>query len=335
MGAFIYSMAQRIFFGTRALPPLRAVILLTNQCNCHCSMCRFVASPSQKEQLTVQEVSAVLGQMPWGSIITLTGGEPTVSSDFWPILEMAVKRHKVQLLTNGTTWDGPMIARMMKAGSLAIHFSLDAPRAEIHDRIRSYSGAFDKAVATMKEIDRLRQVRRQSWPLINVNMVLLPETIPYLSEMVDFCISCNVNALSMAPDQERGALGSDSPIDLDCLREQLIKSAEAAKKGRLHLRLGNNFTMDDVGQYYSSSQERVGRRLVEDMSQFVCFTPWTTLVILSNGDVTQCNIVMGNIKKQKVSEIWNGIKMREMRRKARKGTLLTCDCLRCCFLARS
>ncbi|MBF0122799.1 MAG: radical SAM protein [Candidatus Omnitrophica bacterium] len=331
----ISSTVQKIFLGDRALVPLQCMIALTNQCNCHCSMCFFLPPTSKKEQLTAQEVSAVLAQLPRGSIVTLTGGEPTISPDFWPILENAVQRHMVQIFTNGTIWDERMIDRLIEAGSCVINFSLDAPCAEIHDALRGHGGAFQKVVRTIETIDHLRRIKHRVRPLIDVNMVLLPETVPYLSEMVDFCAQRNVNALSMSLDKRLITDMKDYCMDLDCLHRELINSIELAKKARLHLRLGNNFTIEDVMAYYSRSRVRLDSSPARDMSGFQCFAHWTKLVILSNGDVTQCNSLVGNIKKDKVMDIWNGIKMCEMRARVVKGKALTQDCFRCCSLSRS
>ena len=67
-----------------------------------------------------------------------------------------------------------------------------------------------------------------------------------------------------------------------------------------------------------------------------CTMPWFETVILGNGDVVTCrdysDVVAGNIKEQKLSEIWNNDIYRKFRLLLKeKGGLLPV-CARCCGL---
>jgi radical SAM protein with 4Fe4S-binding SPASM domain len=57
-----------------------------------------------------------------------------------------------------------------------------------------------------------------------------------------------------------------------------------------------------------SGVSRAGRRL--------CTVPWTSAVVLGNGDVAACcvpGLVMGNLNEASMQEIWNGKSYQELR----------------------
>ena len=329
----IYARLQKIFLRTRALPPRRVIFMITNQCNCSCPMCNIVVAGAKKEYLTVQDVVNVLKQVPKGAIVTLGGGEPAVSPEFWPILERAVKDHRTLLFTNGVIWNGSMIERLMKTPPWGMQFSVDAPRADIHDGVRAHPGAFNKVCWAIEETVRVKRTKRQLQPLVGVTMVILPETIPYLSEMVDFCIQRHVDVLLMMRYADYFSCGHGRAINPELLRKELVKANALAKKGGLCLRYRTNFTMEDAAKYYSHPQTWAEPMLTGSNSQFECLASWQTLPILPNGDVTVCyHTVVGNIKTEKVEEIWNGIRMRKQRELVLKNQLMNQNCLNCCYL---
>ena len=53
-----------------------------------------------------------------------------------------------------------------------------------------------------------------------------------------------------------------------------------------------------------------------------CSLPWTSAVILGNGDVMACCVpgtVMGNLNIQPLEELWNGKNYKEFRKKVNSG----------------
>jgi radical SAM protein with 4Fe4S-binding SPASM domain len=58
-----------------------------------------------------------------------------------------------------------------------------------------------------------------------------------------------------------------------------------------------------------------------DDEDYFCTDPWTRMVIRANGDVLPCcstqlypNYVLGNIRESSISELWNGERMKSLRR---------------------
>jgi MoaA/NifB/PqqE/SkfB family radical SAM enzyme len=64
-----------------------------------------------------------------------------------------------------------------------------------------------------------------------------------------------------------------------------------------------------------------------------CLRPWFAFMLLPNCDVIPCEqpnpILVGNLKKQKLSEIWNGEEFRDFRESIQKNKIWN-SCFRCC-----
>ena len=139
--------------------PMTVGINLTERCNLACLHCCVGSGPqvSTDKDLTPEELSSVFDQLEAGGVdsVRLTGGEPTVRPDFWPIFEDAVsRRFSLVLFTNGTRIRDDDIVRLKdatkrKGSRFSIHLSLDGGSSESHDFLRDSPGNFRKVSRTM------------------------------------------------------------------------------------------------------------------------------------------------------------------------------------------
>jgi radical SAM protein with 4Fe4S-binding SPASM domain len=333
-----YARWQQAVLGTRAVAPLRAIILLTFDCDCGCRMCSFSGAPRGQE-LTFDDVKRISDQLPGNSVITLTGGEPTVSRDFLKISEYIAGRHRLQIHTNGFSLDRVLLMRLVDAGVWAINLSLDAPREEVHDRIRGREGSFRKVLWAVEEIGKSRTERRSTRPFVQINTVILEETIPYLPEMVELCGRLGVDSLSIKPDS-RAPIGvrDYDRLDLAYLRDMLEKTSESAKKSGVQLRYNNNLRADDILRVYSAFKGPGPIVPSDALSGFSCCAPWTDVFITPDGDLRLCTwssgVVLGNIKSHRVQDLWNNRRAREFRRSFLEGRHERGECITCCLAYR-
>jgi radical SAM protein with 4Fe4S-binding SPASM domain len=80
-------------------------------------------------------------------MIILTGGEPMERDDIYKLIEYGRGRGlPMALATCGYLIDDDSIAKLKRAGVLALSFSLDGATAESHDSFRQATGAFDSVV---------------------------------------------------------------------------------------------------------------------------------------------------------------------------------------------
>ena len=80
--------------------PKRFCFVLTNLCNLACDYC-FQIRTKQKNAMNKDQWIDLLKQIPKGSRITLTGGEPLVFKGFDEVFKEAVKNHECNIVCNG------------------------------------------------------------------------------------------------------------------------------------------------------------------------------------------------------------------------------------------
>ncbi len=155
--ASLYQLALRahsgipyhVFRGGGAFPALHYYLEVTRRCNLRCQMCQYIkwlrtaSGAEQKEgELSTEEWKQVIDQTGRFSLLTFTGGEPWVRSDFLELLEYACARRVTHCISNGVLLNEERaqqcIALAPKGiphrGLVSLGISLDAPSAvEYHD----------------------------------------------------------------------------------------------------------------------------------------------------------------------------------------------------------
>lgn len=140
----------------QAVPPLQSLyIYATNECNQRCPHCWIdpiavgrsrVETPSPDNYFRVIDAALPLGL----TYVKLTGGEPLLRPEAFPVLAFAAKRGVVVgLETNGMLL-GEKEAEFLKEHSVQVSISLDGASPEVHDRRRGLSGAFESTLKGLK-----------------------------------------------------------------------------------------------------------------------------------------------------------------------------------------
>jgi len=134
-----------------AAPTLRMIAWeLTRACNLSCLHCRAAAvSSAPPGELTTEECLALVDDIASFAqpTLILTGGEPLLRPDLFPILSRADARGlRTVAAVNGTLLDAPTAKRLADAGVRRISISLDGKDAASHDALRGVPGAFEGAL---------------------------------------------------------------------------------------------------------------------------------------------------------------------------------------------
>ncbi|MCW4010261.1 MAG: radical SAM protein [Candidatus Bathyarchaeota archaeon] len=133
--------------------PFLVVWDFTHKCNLRCKHCYSKSGAVREEELTTQEALDVVDQLGDAGVTALafSGGEPLTRKDFFEVAGHAVERGMyVSLATNGTLLTRDMARRLKEAKIHYVEISIDGATADTHDAFRGVSGAFDKAVAGLK-----------------------------------------------------------------------------------------------------------------------------------------------------------------------------------------
>ena len=150
--------------------PFKLSFAVTYQCNLQCRMCNIWRKPADAKELSIAEINTFLSRTQGLSWVGLTGGEPFLRSDLPQIVE-AVHRHcgesllAVHFATNGQLVEKiagllEHLARMKRRWRPTFTVSIDGP-PELHDEIRGRTGAWDRAVETLRLLKSTAGVKAQ------------------------------------------------------------------------------------------------------------------------------------------------------------------------------
>ena len=133
--------------------PFLIVWDFTHKCNLQCKHCYSNSGAIREEELTTKQALAVVDQLADAGVTALafSGGEPLTRKDFFEVARHAADRGLyVSVATNGTLLTKENVQKLKQAGVNYVDISIDGASAKTHDEFRGVPGAFDKAVAGLK-----------------------------------------------------------------------------------------------------------------------------------------------------------------------------------------
>lgn len=167
---------------------------ITRSCNLACAHCRASAlATSYPGELSTKECFRVIDEIleVGKPILILTGGEPLSRPDVIEIGKYAVSKGlRTVMGTNGTLIT-PELAKDLKSIPLSrIAISLDFPTAELQDKFRGQSGAYQ---AALTGIANTRAVGIE----VQINCTLTKLNTPYLNDLIELALK--VGAVAFHP----------------------------------------------------------------------------------------------------------------------------------------
>lgn len=194
---------------------------ITHTCNLNCAHCIKGDDLGKIEnELNMEEISNVLDKLSNLDIeyIHLLGGEPTARKDFVTIMkEFNLKGIDFGFNTNGLKMKDEKIINEIAYNKKIrnIVFSLEGPNPEINDLVRGKK-VFDLTVDSIKKIVELKRTHNLENLKITINTVLSKANIDYISEMIDFCISLDIDQFVILQLLIEGnAINNDMSISLE------------------------------------------------------------------------------------------------------------------------
>ena len=120
-------------------------------------------------------------------LFLLGGGEPLVRASRHTGDHGAgeVPRMEGILTTNGTLMNDALIGDIVEMAWDEIHFSIDGPNAEIHDKLRGQDGAFKRTVRNACKLSVAKRRLGITLPRVAIHFVLTRENHHTLMEMVE------------------------------------------------------------------------------------------------------------------------------------------------------
>jgi radical SAM protein with 4Fe4S-binding SPASM domain len=133
--------------------PFLVVWDFTHKCNLNCKHCYSDSGASSQKELSTTEALDVVDQLADFGVTALafSGGEPLTRKDLFEVASHAVERGLyVSVATNGTLLTKDNVQKLKQVKINYVEVSIDGATAKTHDSFRGVSGAFDKAVAGLR-----------------------------------------------------------------------------------------------------------------------------------------------------------------------------------------
>ena len=341
--------------------PLSATLILTYNCNCRCKMCFYYNENEMKNTLkiikdnkdlllTTDEIMDIIDQISdmGVKVLNLHGGEPFIRKDIIEIIEYAKNKNLiVTITTNGTLINANLAKKLVELDVDWLNFSIDGPK-EIHNKIRGFN-AYDKVIEAIGRIQKYKKVLNNDFPKLSVAVTISTENENYLYDVVKISHELGVNEVTYmlstyyskdAPKKTKEILNFNgpkikepgSPIlerDMTNIQPEIIlnekkKIKEYAKKHGIRVW----FPTDDcIKNYYDLTYNQLN----------FCIYPWRSFVISPYGYLYPCiplafiSYSVGNVRENRMKEIWNSKEFREFRMKLKKLKLLPI-CSKCCMI---
>ena len=127
---------------------------LTYACNLACSHCLSSSGRRDPRELSTEECKAVIDELQRMQVfyVNIGGGEPTVRSDFWELLDYATSHDVgVKFSTNGIKVDAEAARRIAANSYVDIQISIDGATADVNDAVRG-QGSYDTAVRALQHL---------------------------------------------------------------------------------------------------------------------------------------------------------------------------------------
>lgn len=283
------------------------------------------------------------------------GGEPLLYPGLLELVRQATAlRLPTSIASNGYRLD--MRAEdFVRAGLFLMQLSIDGHSKALHNRIRPSAGAGDSYSHVVSALEAFRAVRKKhgkKLPLLvsltviskfNMNhLVDIYETFRDKIDMFVFYLSWWISPerarLHCAEFNKRfggeprlhwGWVGSWLPADYALIDEQLkqVRQRSAAMGAPPVTVIPNLAGIDTLRAYYNNHGERFG------FNQ--CISIFQAAEINSSGDMSPCrdyhDYVVGNIKTNTITQLWNSRAYRLFRRSLQEDGLMPV-CSRCCGL---
>ncbi|MGB8908985.1 MAG: pyrroloquinoline quinone biosynthesis protein PqqE [Candidatus Cybelea sp.] len=274
--------------------PLSVLCELTYRCNLQCPYCyNPLALREYRDELSTQEWCCVLKDAAALGVVQahFSGGEPTLRRDLALLVDCASRAGLyTNLITQGTFLDNARLDELVDSGLNHIQISIQAPEAELADRIAGTS-------AHEKKLDALRRVLERDLAL-TLNCVLHRLNHGAIADVIALAEQLGITRLELANVQFYGWAYRNRAALMPTLEQvRHAESIVAAARERLRGKMEIVYVLPDYfGEFPKPCMNGWG-------SEFMTVTP--------NGYVLPCpaaaaitSLHFENIRERSLGDIW-------------------------------
>ena len=256
---------------------------VTNVCNLKCIMCPITKMTREKKYMDFSLFSKIIDENSHlGTVWLHNFGEPLLHPELPRMISYCKSKHlKVGISTNATLLTEAIANNIIDAGLDYVVFSFDGATKETYEKIR-VGANFESVRNNITSFIRIKQQKLAKNPFITVQIIRMKETDADIRTFYDFWKTAGVDTVRIKGfDTFAGSVGTSGTKD-----EYL---------------------------YNCSQQQR-----------YPCKWLWKEVVVLVDGSVVMCcrdfdgEIILGNLREQKLKDIWNSKQTLELRKKHKK-----------------
>lgn len=328
--------------GDRAFAgPFFVTLDLTRRCNLRCSGCRYHSAeahvPTQADSsvrdLSVELVSRLCSElraMDTRKICMIGEGEPFLHPRFLDLIEICKSAgFEISVVTNGTLIDAPMANRLVELAPDRIQVSLwTSNPAEFEVQCgRTGESLWSATVEGMRLLALARKARRKTAPMVVLHQPINRVNCHALEKTAQLALETGCDGIEFSCYYDHDGLLAHYAVPDEELPSVL--RTLSGLRPQLEGKLAHN--IDTVLFRYR-------HRAVWEAAP--CYIGWMDARVRVDGTVVPCNgcrLVMGDLNRSSLREIWNDAPFRAFRRSTRDCPSLrrlqgTCACEFCCHL---
>jgi len=316
---------------------------ITDRCDQRCKHC-YIWSNSEmidtNNELDLYQCKLVVGQfidfckiVDCLPLITVTGGDPILSPNFWDILSYINERKiRVNLLANPYHLNPKILSEMEKCGVRSYQLSLDGME-KVHDSIRRV-GSFR---ATLEAIKLINKTKIRSTIMSTVSLFNYHE----IAQVARLCATYNVGGFGFArynsPNMTLCKDGGEK-TEINCQISPFEYRSFLAQMWKVYCELADSKTFFMLKDHlFKAYLYEEGIFHVEPNKEKIvydgCNCGIRHLTLLPNGDIYACrrfNSPIGNIYRNKFEEAFFSENMGKYRRYDKYKGCSACELLGYC-----
>lgn len=288
---------------------------ITRACNLKCVHCYNDSGTCKADdELSTEEAQVVLDDLAQFGVpsVLFSGGEPLMRPDLFELIRYAVERGlRAVISTNGTLITHDMATKIKQHGVSYVGISLDGI-GDINDKFRGVSGAFDRAVAGIKNC-------QDAGVRIGLRLTLTQKNVQDLERLFDFFESERIVRACFYHFVPSGRGGTMADEDLthaqsrDAVEMILAKTRSFKEDGRTTDILTVDNHVDGVYTYLRLTEQDTSR--AEEVRKLL---NWNGGGMYSSGVGIGCldfhgkvhpdqfwwHYDLGDVRRRPFSEIW-------------------------------
>jgi radical SAM protein with 4Fe4S-binding SPASM domain len=276
----------------------------------------------------------ITDQLPGLEKIFLHGiGEPLLNRELFDIIRHLKGRDAHVLFnSNGILLDTRKQHGLMQAGLDELRISLDVASSPGYQKIRN-SDKFETVIENLKSFVRLQKQQQATRPKMSLWFLGTRENILELPDFVELAAGIGIEEVylqRLVYFQDDAGYGVAR--DTQTLQGSTAEWSELIQASQdMALRLGIQFSASGL----SMPLESLKKEATAGLPWNKCYRPSTLMYITANGNVLPCcispfstvdyaSIILGNVFKESLEEIWRGHRYRNFRRQRRTETPPKC-----------